>query len=103
MGLLGRNANITLSKKDIRVDGIGVGSALNEMYAKFGTPTLIKKQKAEKFNLTTVAYSFLDENSNLCMIAFHHSDKVFNGREFVATKPNIITEVAVDFRYKNNK
>ena len=41
MGLLGRNANITLSKKDIRVDGIGVGSALNEMYAKFVAPSMI--------------------------------------------------------------
>jgi hypothetical protein len=45
MGLLGRNANITLSKKDIRVDGIGVGSVLNEMYAKFVAPSMIVSVK----------------------------------------------------------
>ena len=45
MGLLGINANITLSKKDIRVDGIGVGSVLNEMYAKFVAPRMIVSVK----------------------------------------------------------
>ena len=102
VGLYNSN-NYLWATRDLKVDGIGIGSTFNEMYAKFGTPTLIKKQKAEEFNLTTVVYSFFDKNNNLCMIAFHNSDKVFNGREFVATKPNIITEVAVDFRYKNNE
>ena len=45
MWILGRNSNITLSKKDIILDGIGVGSALNEMYAKFVAPSMIVSVK----------------------------------------------------------
>ena len=102
VGLYNSN-NYLFATRDLKVDGVGIGSTFNEMYAKFGMPTLIKKQKAKDFNLTTVAYSFFDENNNVCIIAFHHADKVFNGREFVESKPNIITEVAVDFRYMSKK
>lgn len=102
VGLYNSN-NYLFATRDLKVDGVGIGSTFNEMYAKFGMPTLIKKQKAKDFNLTTVAYSFFDENNNVCIIAFHHADKVFNGREFVESKPNIITEVAVDFRYMSKQ
>lgn len=98
VGLYNSN-NYLWATRDLKVDGVGIGSTFNEMYAKFGTPTFIRKQKAKEFNLTSVGYSFFDENNNVSIIVFHHSDKVFNGREFVASKPNIITEVAVDFRY----
>lgn len=41
MGLNGRNGNLILSEKDLKVDGIGVGSTFNEMYEKFGNPGMI--------------------------------------------------------------
>ncbi len=102
VGLYNSN-NYLWATRDLKVDGVGIGSTFNEMYAKFGTPTFIRKQKAKEFNLTSVGYSFFDENNNVCIIAFHHADKVFNGREFVESKPNIITEVAVDFRYMSKQ
>lgn len=100
MGLLSRVWGMT-NKSDLKVNGIGVGNTFNEMYAKFGTPGIIKIVKMEKSVYTIVGYYYLDKNANLWAAFFANNDKIFINKKFINTKPNVITEASI-FCYTNN-
>lgn len=83
------------SKRDLKINGIGVGNTFNEMYAKFGTPEIIIINKTKYFVYTIVGYNYLDENGNMWVAFFSNDDKIFINKKYVKTKPNVITEANI--------
>jgi hypothetical protein len=83
------------SKRDLKINGIGVGNTFNEMYAKFGTPEIIIINKTKYSVYTIVGYNYLDENGNMWVAFFSNNDKIFINKKYVKTKPNVITEANI--------
>jgi len=101
MGLISKVWGMT-NKRDLKINGIGVGNTFNEMYAKFGTPGIIQIVKMEKSVYTIVAYHYLDKNGNMWFAFFANNDKIFINKKYIKTKPNVITEAGI-FCYTNSK
>ena len=93
MGFFSGGAGI--SKRELKVNGIGVGNTFNEMYAKFGTPVRVQKIKMEKSVYTIVTYVYVDEKGNKWEAYFANDDKIYINKRYVKTKPNVITEVFI--------
>ena len=93
MGFFSGGAGI--SKRELKVNGIGVGNTFNEMYAKFGTPVRVQKIKMEKSVYTIVTYVYVDEKGNKWEAYFANDDKIHINKRYVKTKPNVITEVFI--------
>ena len=93
MGFFSGGAGI--SKRELKVNGIGVGNTFNEMYAKFGTPVRVQKIKMEKSVYTIVTYVYVDEKGNMWDAYFANKDKIYINKKYVKTKPNVITEVII--------
>ena len=91
-----------ISKRDLKINGIGVGSTFNEMYAKFGTPAIVQKFKMQKDAYTTVGYQHLDKNGNMWFAYFSSYDNIIFNKKYVKTKPNVIAAVNI-YCYTNNK
>ena len=91
-----------ISKRDLKINGIGVGSTFNEMYAKFGSPAMVQKFKTQKNADTTVGYQYLDKNGNMWFAFFTNNDNIIFNKKYVKTKPNVITSVNI-YCYTNNK
>ena len=100
MGLLSGGAGI--SKRELKINGIGVGNTFNEMYARFGTPKIIQIVKMRDSVYTMVGYHYLDKNANLWVAFFSNDDKISINKKYVKTKPNVITEASI-FCYTNSK
>ena len=81
---------------DIRVDGIGIGSTFNEMYAKFGMPSYVSQSSD-----TQAVYRFTDTLENGYVVEFTHDKGTTIDGKQVYTKPNIITQIHIYF-YKND-
>ena len=92
MGFFSGGAGI--SKRELKVNGIGVGNTFNEMYAKFGTPVKVQIVKTENVH-TIIAYVYLDEKGNKWEAYFANDDKIYINKRYVKTKPNVITEVFI--------
>ncbi|SKC59772.1 hypothetical protein SAMN02745115_01681 [[Eubacterium] yurii] len=90
------------SEKDLKINGIGVGNTFNEMYAKFGNPVKIQKNEMGHYTDTMAMYAYTDEKGNMYGAYFVHSDKKFDGTNYIKTKPNVITAVNVLY-FSNNK
>ena len=90
------------SEKDLKINGIGVGNTFNEMYAKFGNPVKIQKNEMNNYTDTMAIYAYTDEKGNMYGAYFVHSDKKFDGTNYIKTKPNVITAVNVLY-FSNNK
>ena len=90
------------SEKDLKINGIGVGNTFNEMYAKFGNPVKIQKNEMGHYTDTMAMYAYTDEKGNMYGAYFVHSDKKFDGKNYIETKPNVITAVNI-FYLSNNK
>ena len=99
---LNTNGGSFSSERDLKINGIGVGSTFNEMYAKFGNPIKIQKSSLDKYTDTMVVYGHIDEKANIYGAYFVHSDKKFDGKNYIKTKPNVITAVNI-FYLSNNK
>ena len=93
MGFFSGGAGI--SKRELKVNGIGVGNTFNEMYAKFGSPVEVQIVKMEKSVYTIIAYVYLDEKGNKWEAYFANNDKIYINKKYVKTKPNVITEVLI--------
>ena len=99
------NSDIEKNNYDVPIYGdfaTSVAKKLNEMYAKFGNPYKIQKNKTDKYTETMVMYGHLDEKGNMYAAYFVHSDKKFDGKNYIKTKPNVITAVNI-FYLSNNK
>ena len=92
MGFFSGGAGI--SKRELKVNGIGVGNTFNEMYAKFGSPVEVQIVKTENVH-TIIAYVYLDEKGNKWEAYFANDDKIYINKRYVKTKPNVITEVLI--------
>ena len=90
------------SERNLKVNDIGVGNTFNEMYAKFGNPVKIQKNEMGHYTDTMAMYAYTDENGNMYGAYFVHSDKKFDGTNYIKTKPNVITAVNVLY-FSNNK
>ena len=90
------------SERNLKVNDIGVGNTFNEMYAKFGNPVKIQKNEMGHYTDTMAMYAYTDENGNMYGAYFVHSDKKFDGTNYIKTKPNVITAVNVLY-FGNNK
>ena len=102
MGLNGRNGNLILSEKDLKVDGIGVGSTFNEMYEKFGNPGMIIPIKDGLNDGVIAMYGYADKDKGKTyVIMFEHTNKVFTAKGYENTKPNVITSVSVNLSEKS--
>ena len=99
MGFVSGGAGI--SKRELKVNGIGVGNTFNEMYAKFGTPVRVQKIKMEKSVYTIVTYVYVDEKGNMWDAYFANKDKIYINKKYVKTKPNVITEVFITCNTNN--
>ena len=99
MGFFSGGAGI--SKRELKVNGIGVGNTFNEMYAKFGTPVRVQKIKMEKSVYTIVTYVYVDEKGNMWDAYFANKDKIYINKKYVKTKPNVITEVFITCNTNN--
>ena len=75
MGFFSGGGVIT-SKRDLKVNGIGVGNTFNEMYAKFGTPVKVQIVKTENVH-TIITYVCLDEKGNKWEAYFANDDKIY--------------------------
>ena len=93
MGLVSGGAGI--SKRELKINGIGVGNTFNEMYARFGTPEIIQIVKIRNSVYTMVWYYYLDKNGNLWVAFFSNDDKISINKKYVKTKPNVITEANI--------
>ena len=100
MGFSSGEGGIT-SKRELKVNGIGVGNTFNEMYAKFGTPVKVQIVKMEKSVYTIIAYVYLDEKGNKWEAYFANKDKIYINKKYVKTKPNVITEVLITCNTNN--
>ena len=98
MGFFSGGAGI--SKRELKVNGIGVGNTFNEMYAKFGTPVKVQIVKTENVH-TIIAYVYLDEKGNKWEAYFANNDKIYINKKYVKTKPNVITEVLITCNTNN--
>ena len=102
MGLDGRNGNLILSEKDLKVDGIGVGSTFNEMYAKFENPGMIIPVRDGLNDGVIAMYNCANKDkSKAYLIMFEHTNKVFTDKGYENTKPNVITSVSVNLSEKS--
>ena len=102
MGLIGRNGNLTLGEKDLKVDGIGVGSTFNEMYAKFGNPGMVIPVKDGLNDGVIAMYGCANKDkSKAYLIMFEHTNKVFTAKGYENTKPNVITSVSINLSEKS--
>ena len=90
------------SERNLKVNDIGVGNTFNEMYAKFGNPVKIQKNEMGHYTDTMAMYAYTDEKGNMYGAYFVHSDKKFDGTNYIKTKPNVITAVNVLY-FSNNK
>ena len=99
---IGTNGASFSSEKDLKINGIGVGNTFNEMYAKFGNPVKIQKNEMGHYTDTMAMYAYTDEKGNMYGAYFVHSDKKFDGTNYIKTKPNVITAVNVLY-FSNNK
>jgi hypothetical protein len=72
------------------------------MYAKFGNPVKIQKNEMGHYTDTMAMYAYTDEKGNMYGAYFVHSDKKFDGTNYIKTKPNVITAVNVLY-FSNNK
>ena len=99
MGFFSGGAGI--SKRELKVNGIGVGNTFNEMYAKFGSPVEVQIVKMEKSVYTIIAYVYLDEKGNKWEAYFANNDKIYINKKYVKTKPNVITEVLITCNTNN--
>ena len=99
MGFFSGGAGI--SKRELKVNGIGVGNTFNEMYAKFGTPVRVQKIKMEKSVYSIVTYVYVDEKGNMWDAYFANKDKIYINKKYVKTKPNVITEVFITCNTNN--
>ena len=101
-GLNGRNGNLILSEKDLKVDGIGVGSTFNEMYAKFGNPGMIIPVRDGLNDGVIAMYGCTNKDkSKTYVIMFEHTNEVFTAKGYENTKPNVITSVSVNLSEKS--
>ncbi|EFM40082.1 hypothetical protein HMPREF0379_0125 [[Eubacterium] yurii subsp. margaretiae ATCC 43715] len=101
-GLNGRNGNLILSEKDLKVDGIGVGSTFNEMYAKFGNPGMIIPVRDGLNDGVIAMYGCTNKDkSKTYVIMFEHTNKVFTAKGYENTKANVITSVSVNLSEKS--
>ena len=102
MGLDGRNGNLILSEKDLKVDGIGVGSTFNEMYAKFGNPGMIIPVRDGLNDGVIAMYNCANKDkSKAYLIMFEHTNKVFTAKGYETTQPNVITSASVNLSEKS--
>ena len=101
MGFFSGGAGI--SKRELKVNGIGVGNTFNEMYAKFGTPVRVQKIKMEKSVYSIVTYVYVDEKGNMWDAYFANKDKIYINKKYVKTKPNVITEVFITCNTNNKQ
>lgn len=99
---IGTNGASFSSERNLKVNGIGVGNTFNEMYAKFGNPVKIQKNEMGHYTDTMAMYAYTDEKGNMYGAYFVHSDKKFDGTNYIKTKPNVITAVNVLY-FSNNK
>lgn len=96
LGLESKDNYLLHGTADIRVDGIGIGSTFNDMYAKFGKPSYVFQSSD-----TQAVYRFTDTFENKYFIEFTHN-KTINVKELdVDTKPNVITGIHIYFRKYN--
>lgn len=80
-----------LPQLDIRIDGIGIGSTLNEVYEKFGAPIRID-------TLSYLQYEYHNSETNeIYTIYFKASDKVYNSRtgQYEPVRNNLVTDVYI--------
>ena len=101
VGLVSGGAGI-ISKRDLKINGIGVGNTFNEMYAKFGAPAMVQKFKMQEEAYTTVGYQYLDKNGNMWFAYFSSYDNIIINKKYVKTKPNVIAAINI-YCYTNNK
>ena len=99
---IGTNGASFSSERNLKVNDIGVGNTFNEMYAKFGNPVKIQKNEMGHYTDTMAMYAYTDEKGNMYGAYFVHSDKKFDGTNYIKTKPNVITAVNVLY-FSNNK
>ncbi len=99
---IGTNGASFSSERNLKVNDIGVGNTFNEMYAKFGNPVKIQKNEMGHYTDTMAMYAYTDEKGNMYGAYFVHSDKKFDGTNYIRTKPNVITAVNVLY-FSNNK
>ena len=99
---IGTNGASFSSERNLKVNDIGVGNTFNEMYAKFGNPVKIQKNGMGHYTDTMAMYAYTDEKGNMYGAYFVHSDKKFDGTNYIKTKPNVITAVNVLY-FSNNK
>ncbi len=99
---IGTNGASFSSERNLKVNDIGVGNTFNEMYAKFGNPVKIQKNEMGHYTDTMAMYAYTDEKGNMYGAYFVHSDKKFDGKNYIKTKPNVITAVNI-FYSTNNK
>ena len=99
---IGTNGASFSSERNLKVNDIGGGNTFNEMYAKFGNPVKIQKNEMNNYTDTMAMYAYTDEKGNMYGAYFVHSDKKFDGTNYIKTKPNVITAVNVLY-FGNNK
>ncbi len=83
-----------LSQIDLRIDGIGVGNTLNEVYDKFGMPCIFDSKDSIYQNLY---YPYTDVMGKKYEISFYYLNKVknFKKMEEGIVRNNLITGVSV--------
>lgn len=80
------------AKADLRIDNIGVGNTFNEMYAKFGEPSMAFLSE----NGRHVVYQGVDKQGNIYTILFY-SKSINDGKSVIYPKANVITDIEVYF------
>ena len=78
------------AKADLRVDNIGVGNTFNEMYAKFGEPSMAFLSGKGR----CVVYQGVNKQGNIYTISFY-SKSIKEGKDTIYSKPNVITDIEV--------
>ncbi|EFM40076.1 hypothetical protein HMPREF0379_0119 [[Eubacterium] yurii subsp. margaretiae ATCC 43715] len=78
------------AKADLRVDNIGVGNTFNEMYAKFGEPSMaFLFEKGRR-----AVYQGVNKQGDIYTISFY-SKSIKEGKDTIYPKPNVITDIEV--------
>lgn len=83
-----------MSIKEVKVDGVGVGNTLNEVYKKFGVPHKVYSNEV----MPKIDYEYKDENNIAYKISFVFRYEMYDYR-FEQEKPvrnNVITSVFVN-------
>ena len=78
------------AKADLRVDNIGVGNTFNEMYAKFGEPSMAFLSGKGR----CVVYQGVNKQGNIYTISFY-SKSIKEGKDTIYSKPNVITDIEI--------